>query len=206
MVRLAHFKRLMARLGGVCKVIIQRSISINYSMGKIKIILFCLFYFTSSVGFSKSGYQLRDKVQNTYISQLFVRELTGNNDGIQVEKYLKYVWLKKGQPWCASFVSWSFGQNGITKARSGGCVQLMEQGKTIYKSGKTTEVPQKADVFFIYYSDKGRVAHTGFVDNWGTDFVTTVEGNTNGAGSREGNGVYRKKRIKRQIYAVSKYI
>ena len=175
-------------------------------MAKAKIILCSLLLFISSLSYAKSGNQLRDKIRATYTSQLGVRELTGNNDGIAVEKYLNYVWLKKGQPWCAAFVSWSFGQNGIKKARSGGCVQLMEQGTTIYKSGVIRETPQKADVFFIYYAEKGRVAHTGFVDSWGEDFVTTVEGNTNGAGSREGNGVYRKKRLKRQIYAVTKYI
>ena len=175
-------------------------------MAKTKIILCSLLLLISSFSYAQSSNQLRDKIRATYTSQLGVRELTGNNDGIAVEKYLNYVWLKKGQPWCAAFVSWSFGQNGIKKARSGGCVQLMEQGTTIYKSGVIRETPQKADVFFIYYAEKGRVAHTGFVDSWGEDFVTTVEGNTNGAGSREGNGVYRKKRLKRQIYAVTKYI
>ncbi len=175
-------------------------------MAKAKIILCSLLFFISSLSYAKSGNQLRDKIRATYTSQLGVRELTGNNDGIAVEKYLSYVWLKKGQPWCAAFVSWSFGQNGIKKARSGGCVQLMEQGTTIYKSGVIRETPQKADVFFIYYAEKGRVAHTGLIDYWGEDFVTTVEGNTNGAGSREGNGVYRKKRLKRQIYVVTKYI
>ena len=175
-------------------------------MAKAKIILCSLLFFISSLSYAKSGNQLRDKIRATYTSQLGVRELTGNNDGVAVEKYLSYVWLKKGQPWCAAFVSWSFGQNGIKKARSGGCVQLMEQGTTIYKSGVIRETPQKADVFFIYYAEKGRVAHTGLIDYWGEDFVTTVEGNTNGAGSREGNGVYRKKRLKRQIYAVTKYL
>lgn len=175
-------------------------------MAKAKVILCSLLFFISCFSYAQSSNQLRNAVQKTYTSQLGVRELTGNNDGIAVEKYLNYVWLKKGQPWCASYVSWSFGQNGIKKARSGGCVQLMEQGTTIYKSGVLRETPQKADVFFIYYAEKGRVAHTGFVDDWGEDFVTTVEGNTNGAGSREGNGVYRKKRLKRQIYAVTKYL
>ena len=175
-------------------------------MAKAQIFLFSLLITFSSFSYAQSSNKLRDCIQQTYTSQLGVRELTGNNDGIAVEKYLSYVWLKKGQPWCAAFVSWSFGQNGIKKARSGGCVQLMEQGTTIYKSGVIRETPQKADVFFIYYAEKGRVAHTGLIDYWGEDFVTTVEGNTNGAGSREGNGVYRKKRLKRQIYAVTKYI
>ena len=175
-------------------------------MAKAKIILCSLLLFISSLSYAKSSNQLRDKIRATYTSQLGVRELTGNNDGIAVEKYLNYVWLKKGQPWCAAFVSWSFGANQVKKARSGGCVQLMEQGEIIYKNATVIETPRPADVFFIYYIEKKRVAHTGFIDEWGEEWVTTVEGNTNGAGSREGNGVYRKKRLKRQIYAVTKYI
>lgn len=175
-------------------------------MATNKSILICLLLLISGFSSAQQGNQLRDKIRATYSSQLGVRELTGNNDGVQVEKYLNYVWLKKGKPWCASYVSWSFGQNGIKKARSGGCVQLMEQGKVIYRNSKIIETPQYADVFFIYYAEKGRVAHTGFIDKWTDDFVITVEGNTNGAGSREGNGVYKKKRLKRQIYAVTKYL
>ncbi|RQO65113.1 hypothetical protein DBR40_24705 [Pedobacter sp. KBW01] len=149
---------------------------------------------------------MREKIRATYYSQIGVRELTGRNDGIQVEAYLKYVWLKKGDPWCAANVSWCFGQNGFSKPRSGGCVQLMEQGETIYLKGKVKEIPQMADVFYIWFENKGRVAHTGFIDNWSNTWVTTVEGNTNAAGSREGDGVYKKYRMKGQIYAVVKYI
>ena len=175
-------------------------------MAKIKIILFCVLLLVTGLSYGQQSAQLRAKIQATYTSQLGVRELTGRNDGIAVEKYLNYVWLKKGQPWCAAFVSWGFGQNGIKRARSGGCVQLMEQGTLIYKAAQIYETPQRADVFFIYYPEKGRVAHTGYVDKWGENWVETVEGNTNGAGSREGNGVYRKKRLKRQIYAVTKIL
>ncbi|RZM19145.1 MAG: CHAP domain-containing protein [Pedobacter sp.] len=148
----------------------------------------------------------------TYESKIGVRELTGRNDGREVETYLSYVWLKRGQPWCAAFVSWTLGQNGIKHARSGGCVQLMEQGLTIYQPSNSklsrtgTKTPQAADVFFIYFPEKKRVAHTGFVHQWGETTVITVEGNTNEAGSREGDGVYRKRRLKRQIYAVTTYI
>lgn len=38
------------------------------------------------------------------------------------------------------------------------------------------------------------------------NFTITVEGNTNEAGSREGDGVYRKRRLKNQIYKISRWI
>jgi hypothetical protein len=37
--------------------------------------------------------------------QLGIREATGNNDGPQVEAYLATVGLKKGELWCAVFLS-----------------------------------------------------------------------------------------------------
>lgn len=174
-------------------------------MAKGYYILICLFLTLLNPCYSQQG-DIRSKVRKYYHTKIGVRELTGKNDGIQVEQYLKYVWLKKGQPWCAAFVSWCFGYNGVKKARSGGCVKLMEQGKVIYINGKAKQKPRPADVFFIWFSNLKRVAHTGFVDDWGETWVTTVEGNTNDAGSREGDGVYKKKRLKRQIYAVCNYI
>jgi hypothetical protein len=157
--------------------------------------------------FCQSG-GVRERVQQTYTSQIGVHEKTGHNDGVQVETYLKYVGLPKGQPWCASFVCWSFGKAGVKNPKAGGCAYLLERGQLMYKTGKIMpgSLPQPGDVFFIWFPDKKRVAHTGFVDNWGNAWVTTVEGNTNNAGSREGDGVYRKKRLKRQIYAVANYI
>jgi uncharacterized protein (TIGR02594 family) len=46
-------------------------------------------------------------------TQLGISELTGNNDGTDVEKYLKSVGLGKGQPWCGAFVNWNLNQVGI---------------------------------------------------------------------------------------------
>ncbi|WP_343524392.1 CHAP domain-containing protein [Pedobacter sp.] len=169
----------------------------------ISISVLLLFF---NVGFAQQRPLARENIRDTYQSQIGVRELTGRNDGVAVSKYLSYVWLKPGNPWCAAFVSWTLGQNGISNARSGGCVQLMEQGRIIYRSGKPNQIPQMGDVFFIYFAEKKRVAHTGFVDQWGETSVLTVEGNTNEAGSREGDGVYRKRRLKKQIYAVTTYI
>jgi len=181
-------------------------------MAKKLYVYICLLLLTISSGYSQQLSSIRDGIIKTYQSKIGVRELTGRNDGSEVEKYLSYVWLKRGQPWCAAFVSWTFGQNGIKNVRSGGCVALMEQGRTIYssagnRSGNTGGLsPQSGDVFFIYFPEKKRVAHTGFVHIWGETYVTTVEGNTNEAGSREGDGVYRKRRLKRQIYAAATYI
>ena len=46
-------------------------------------------------------------------SQVGVVEKTGNNDGVQVEAYLKTVGLGKGYSYCAAFVKWVFLQCGF---------------------------------------------------------------------------------------------
>lgn len=46
----------------------------------------------------------------------------------------------------------------------------------------------------------------GFVDQWQNKYVITVEGNTNEAGNREGDGVYRKRRTIKSIYVAANYI
>lgn len=71
--------------------------------------------------------------------------------------------------------------------------------------GGAARRPRKGDVFGIYFPDKKRIAHVGFVDSWDDKYVITVEGNTNEAGSREGDGVYRKRRLVGSIYQVARW-
>ena len=72
------------------------------------------------------------------------------------------------------------------------------------KIQKATPLP--GDVMGLYFAHLGRIAHVGIIYRWGEKKVVTIEGNTNDAGSREGDGVYKKIRLTRQIYAVSNWI
>lgn len=142
-----------------------------------------------------------------YDVEVGVREKTGHNDGIRVETFLHYCGLAKGNPWCAAFVCWTYGQASISNPRSGYCPDIFTAKRTIYKrSSKTNGQPQQGDVWGLYFPEKGRIAHVGFVDKWQSKYVITVEGNTNEAGSREGDGVYRKRRLTKSIYIVANYV
>lgn len=132
-------------------------------------------------------------------SQLGVREATGNNDGKQVEQYLNYTGNKKGEPWCASFVSWVFGQVGLKQPRTAWSPALFPKEHLI-----DAAIP--AAVFGIYFTDKERIAHVGIVEKQTENWVYTIEGNTNLAGSREGDGVYRKLRHKKSIRCYADWI
>lgn len=177
-----------------------------------KNIIATLFVFWITVGFNTvEPSDLRDSVRKTYYSQIGIRELTGRNDGKQVESYLKSVNRKKGDAWCAAFISWNLQQCKIPNVKSGWSPSWFPKTHTIYIRGKyQKQSPQHGDVFGLYFVEMKRIAHVGFIDKWGESWVTTVEGNTSDANSgnatREGQGVYKKKRIKRQIYAVSSWI
>ncbi|MFK5948799.1 MAG: CHAP domain-containing protein [Methylococcales bacterium] len=154
---------------------------------------------------------VRDQVEETYLSQLGVRELTGHNDGQEVETYLRSTGLDKGYAWCAAYVNYCLIQcDAETPKGAAWSPNWFPQNKVVYKRGNDPPIylPQKGDVFGIYFTKKKRIAHVGFIHYWkpGSNYVTTVEGNTNEAGSREGDGVYKKRRLKRQVYEVANWI
>jgi len=116
-----------------------------------------------------------------------VRERTGNNDGLRVTEYLHYVNVPEGSAWCAAFVSWVFGQTGYPAPRTA-------WSPALFPLNKRTKQIRPAVVFGIYFSQFRRIAHCGLVERQDGDWIVTIEGNTNLAGSREGDGVYRKRR------------
>lgn len=128
-----------------------------------------------------------NQLLNIAKSQIGVREATGNNDGYEVEKYLLYTGNKKGESWCAAFVSWVFGKAGYAAPRTA-------WSPSLFPKARLATVGKPAMIFGIYFQDKGRIAHAGIVEKIKHDWVTTIEGNTNMAGSRDGDGVYRKLR------------
>ena len=168
-------------------------------MAKAYFLFMVVFCFTAFAG--NTG---RNAVKEIYTSQIGVREATGRNDGAQVESYLKVTGLNAGYAWCAAFVGWCFDKAGVKAVKSAYAPAWFANSKVIWKQGKGQQ-PKQSDVFGIWFSNKKRIAHVGFVDSWGVKEVITVEGNTNEAGSREGDGVYRKRRLVRQIYAVSNF-
>ncbi|MES3016614.1 MAG: hypothetical protein V4721_02495 [Bacteroidota bacterium] len=189
---------------------------------------------------------IAERIRQIYTSQIGVRE-KGTNSGPAVEQYLRYVGLPKGNPWCAAFVCWVFGQAGVSNPRSGWSPDLFPDSKTIWNNAESGKLkaclshrqgkngvlslspakcrgaypplagagggfacrpstPTTGDIFGLYFPEKRRIAHTGFIDQWDGTWLITVEGNTNISGSREGDGVYRKRRLVNSIYKVARYI
>ena len=159
----------------------------------------------------------RIRVKKVYDSQLGVREATGRNDGSQVEAYLAYTGLGKGYAWCAAFVCWVLGQAEVDNPKTAWAASLFPHDKLVWLRGKvpttgsrTTNngqpITKTACVFGLYFPSLKRIAHCGFIDEWGEKEVITVEGNTNDTDSREGDGVYRKRRPIKSLYSVADWI
>lgn len=177
-------------------------------MAKAKIIYSYLLCFLVCSSLAGQDYlSKREELQQIYQSQVGVREQGGANQGKQVEQYLASVGFGPGFSWCAAYVSWCYQQVDVEHPQSAWVPSYAIKENLIYQRGKfMKQLPQTGDVFLIWYERLKRPAHIGFIDQWQDAWVITVEGNTNDDGSREGDGVYRKRRIQRQVWAVSNFV
>ncbi|MCY1529195.1 hypothetical protein D9M68_643280 [compost metagenome] len=132
-------------------------------------------------------------------SQIGIREATGNNDGQQVEAYLKVTNLPKGNPWCVAFISWVFAKAGYAQPRTA-------WSPSLFPIAKQTKIIRPAHVFGIYFKALKRIAHAGLVEEQQGNWIVTIEGNTNVSGSREGDGVYRKRRHVKTIKVYANWL
>jgi hypothetical protein len=149
---------------------------------------------------------VRDKLIKTAASQLNVREKTGHNDGKEVETYLRSVDRRKGDAWCAAFISWVHIENNVPNPESGWSPDWFK-ANVIWKRTWTSDIPviKPGCVMGLFYQNLGRVGHVGIIEYEDANNYYTIEGNTNRAGSREGDGVYRKIRPKSTVYVISDY-
>lgn len=173
----------------------------------ISLFLGCCFLVLALCSFNNNS--LRVCVLNCARDEVGVKESTGNNDGERVERYLRHIGLTKGNPWCAASQAFIFSSCGAPNPKSAYCPDWFHEIDVIYQRGTQKDdfdVCTPGDLFGLYFAEKGRIAHMGMIEGVEGQRVTTLEGNTNDTGGREGDGFYRKYRLKNQIYAVSKHI
>lgn len=166
-------------------------------------------FYKPKINYNDINIDKRYGIKIVYDSQIGVRELTGNNDGYHVEKYINSTGLDGNYPWCAAFVYWVFKQNNIeiNLKYPAWVPSYFPDDKLIYvRDGLKNREPIMGDLIGIWFNSKKRLAHIGFYDGENDKYYFTVEGNTNEAGVREGDGVYRKRRIKRQVHSISSWV
>ncbi|SMD15067.1 hypothetical protein SAMN04488101_1189 [Pedobacter nyackensis] len=160
--------------------------------------MFC-FAIVGGRGLSGSSDVSHEQIVAIAQSQIGIREATGNNDGPEVEAYLASVGLKKGEPWCAAFLSWVFKKGGYSAPVTG-------WSPALFPSRRLVKIPAPGVLFGVYFPSLKRIAHCGVVERVNGNWLSCVEGNTNTNGSRNGDGVYRKLRHVKTIYRYSDWI
>jgi hypothetical protein len=135
-----------------------------------------------------------------------VREQPPNsNSGPEVTQYLARTGLGPGYSWCCAFVYYCMDEAAKQLGRANpmvktaGCLdhwtKSLARGATriAYKDAIDNPGLIRAGMIFIK-SSGGGLGHTGFVEKVEGGMLHTIEGNTDGSGTREGGGVYRLKR------------
>lgn len=109
------------------------------------------------------------------------------NAGPYVERVLARTGTPKGSPWCAAQVTdWGVIALGEAwpVARSAYVPTIAAWADKMHCLHTT---PQRGDLFVLWFEKLQRFAHIGLVTDVRPDgSIATIEGNTSGAGSREG--------------------
>ncbi len=129
-------------------------------------------------------------------TQVGVRERGGNNRGPMVDKFLAATRLRPGFAWCASFAYWTLVRAGVSakvlpKRWKAPAVRFWHDWALA--TGRRRTTPKRGYLFYWLKRANGP-GHIGWVNASLGDRFTSIEGNTNFRGSREGDGVYRKTR------------
>jgi Putative peptidoglycan binding domain/CHAP domain len=140
----------------------------------------------------------------------------GSNRGPQVDQYLRSAGFDPTQgsfPWCAAFVYFCFQQAATSLGLANPVIKtagVLDHWNRAGAAGiprlSTAECVDDPSLvlpgmIFIIVNNNGS-GHCGLVEAITGTFLTTIEGNTNDNGSREGIGVFR--RQKRTIASISR--
>ena len=139
--------------------------------------------------------------------EIGVSEIDGSNCGPRVNEYKAATWLdaEKPWPWCAAFICWlireAMKEEKVTfkRPRTAGAWDFENWARKEQEKGVGIELIKpianeekiKAGDIVVF-----RFSHIGLaIEEPNTKgYVSTIEGNTNGAGSREGGSVLEKSR------------
>jgi hypothetical protein len=162
-----------------------------------------------------SSMKLPAKIVEIAREEIGVTEVNGSNCGPRVNQYKAATWLdpKQPWPWCAGFVCFVVRQamaaagvyetQTFTRPRTAGALDLENWSRDQDATTQTKNQPgldiEPGDIITFRFQNGG---HCGFAisspDAGG--WIETVEGNTDSAGSREGGGVFKKKRHTSKIH------
>ena len=151
---------------------------------------------------------LRVELVAVAASQVGVREKTGKNDGPEVAKYLREVGLPEGYAYCAAGLTWCHNQLGIPNPKSAWSPDWFK-ANVVYRRNKPQIGPFESlpgQVAGFYSESKKRVSHVALIESESRQHYFTIEFNTNGAGSDDGEGVRRLIRKKGTVHVIADHV
>jgi hypothetical protein len=139
-----------------------------------------------------------------------VREHPRNtNRGKRVQEFQNATWLDgTGWAWCAAFICWLCREAGVkdsVRPKTAGAWDFERWARKasspvkLYKPASKTKI-QAGDILVFSQSHIGLASHSQ-----GVKSVSTIEGNTDSSGSREGGGVYARSRRLSEVRSVIRF-
>jgi hypothetical protein len=119
----------------------------------------------------------------------------GHNSGPHIDEWLRRVRQEPGAPWCAAF-AWCMFDDAIKALGMTNPFRGSASVFTLFERAHQQHAwwPQPSPGFLFGIDHGEGKAHCGIVLEVDGDELATIEGNTNAAGSREGNAVEVKRR------------
>jgi len=150
------------------------------------------------------------KLVDLALKEVGVKERPENsNRGKRVQEYQASTWLDgSGWPWCAAFICWLCKEAGVpdpVRPQTAGAWDFENWARkhpsvvTLFKPASEIKIC-KGDILVFTFSHIG----LAIADQDGS-YVSTIEGNTDVSGSREGGGTYKKTRKTRQVRSIIRF-
>lgn len=141
-----------------------------------------------------------DKIVSLAKSQVGYHEGRSGGHWNNIQKFSPAVpslaW-SQGQAWCCTFVSWLALKSNLAAFYP--CTASCDTARAWWKAkNRWSEYPAVGAQ--VIYGTPSNAEHTGLVVGYDDTYLYAIEGNTNNNGSAEGDGVYLKKRLRRDPY------
>ena len=156
--------------------------------------------------------KLFEKILNLAKKEIGVEEIDGTNCGVRVNEYKSATSLdpKESWPWCAAFICWLFresmnnGKYTFSRPTTAGAWNFenwcLKQDRSVLLKKPHNNNITAGDIVIFKFSHIG-IAISCPDEN---GYINTIEGNTDGEGSREGGAVLQKRRKVSSIRSVIK--
>jgi hypothetical protein len=150
---------------------------------------------------------VRQAVIDTAMAYVGLRELTGKNDGPQIDKFLDSAGVGRRLAWCAAFACYGFKVNGLSTPNS--CAW----SPSWFPNSKLVSYDEvlPADLLSLWSAKQGRIYHIEIFHSKSGTNNRSIGGNTGPTGSIgnfdvDGDGVYFKLRPRSTIHNYSNWI